>query len=91
MVNEFRLNYTRLFINQTEPAPGVGVGKLSSFGFKTDGLGLIGSVPDLEGLPTLNVSGSYGFSRGRPPIRSSRSTTITRRQRRSLRLSERTA
>jgi len=64
MVNELRLNYTRLFINQTEPAPGVGVGKLSSFGFKTDGLGLISSVPSLEGLPTLNISGSYGFSFG---------------------------
>lgn len=64
MVHEVRLNYTRLFINQTEPAPGVGLAKLSSFGFKTDGLGLISSVPELEGLPTLNISGSYGFSMG---------------------------
>lgn len=64
MVNELRLNYTRLFMNQTEPAQGVGLGKISSFGFKTDGLGLITSVPELEGLPTLNVSGSYGFSMG---------------------------
>jgi hypothetical protein len=64
MVNELRLNYTRLFIDQTEPAPGVGLAKLSTFGFKTTGLGLIGSVPELEGLPTLNISGSYGFSMG---------------------------
>ena len=66
MVNEVRLNYTRAFINQTEPAPGVGVATIASFGFKTDGLGLITSVPQLEGLPTLNVSGSYGFSMGAP-------------------------
>ena len=64
MVNEVRLNYTRLFIKQTEPAAGAGVAKIGSFGFKTDGLGLISSVPELEGLPTLNISGSYGFSMG---------------------------
>lgn len=63
-VNEVRLNYTRLYLNQTEPAPGAGAAKISSFGFKTDGLGLISSVPELEGLPTLNISGSYGFSMG---------------------------
>ncbi len=66
MVNEARVNYTRLFINQTEPAPGPGVGTLGSFGFKTDGLGLLPAVPSLEGLPTLSVSGSYGFSLGVP-------------------------
>jgi len=64
MVNEVRLNYTRLFIDQTEPAPGVGVGKLSSFGFKTDGLGLLAAVPSLEGLPRLNIGGAYGFTFG---------------------------
>jgi hypothetical protein len=67
MVNEARLNYTRLFINQTEPAGGPGIGKIGSFGFKTDGLGLIGAVPELEGLPTLNISGSYGFTMGSVP------------------------
>lgn len=65
-VNEIRLNYTRMFIKQTEPAGGIGVGKLSSYGFKTDGLGLIAAVPELEGLPTLSVAGSYGFSMGAP-------------------------
>ncbi len=64
MVNELRLNYTRLFIDQTEPVPGVGVGSIGSFGFKTDGLGLISSVPSLEGLPTLSIAGSYGFNFG---------------------------
>lgn len=63
-VNEVRLNYTRLFLNQTEPADGVGVGSIGSFGFRTSGLGLISSVPSLEGLPTLSVAGSYGFSMG---------------------------
>jgi carboxypeptidase family protein len=62
-VNEVRLNYTRYAL-QTNLPEGQGLGKLSSFGFVTTGLGLISAIPQNEGLPTLSVSGAYGFSFG---------------------------
>ncbi|MGA2631661.1 MAG: carboxypeptidase regulatory-like domain-containing protein, partial [Terriglobia bacterium] len=62
-VNELRLNYTRLYIWQDQPS-GEGLGKLSSFGFGQDALGLISTVPAVEGLPILAISGAYGFTFG---------------------------
>ncbi|MCI0420385.1 MAG: TonB-dependent receptor, partial [Acidobacteria bacterium] len=62
-VNEVRLNYTRYGL-QTNLPEGQGLGKLSSFGFVTTGLGLISAIPEIEGLPTLSVRGAYGFSYG---------------------------
>ena len=65
-VNELRLNYTRMFIDQTEPAGGAGVAPISSFGFVTTGLGLQTTVPSLEGMPGMSINGTYGFSFGAP-------------------------
>ncbi|MEW5978788.1 MAG: carboxypeptidase regulatory-like domain-containing protein [Acidobacteriota bacterium] len=62
-VNEVRLNYTRYAL-QTNLPEGQGLGKLSTFGFVTTGLGLISAIPEIEGLPTLSVGGAYGFSFG---------------------------
>jgi hypothetical protein len=63
MVNELRLNYTRSTIFQTHPE-GPGLGPLSSFGFSTGPLGLISSVPSVEGVPSINIGGGYGVSMG---------------------------
>ena len=62
MVNEVRLNYTRSTIFQTHPTGGLGT--LSSFGFSTGPLGLISSVPSVEGVPSINIGGAYGVSMG---------------------------
>ncbi len=63
MVNEVRLNYTRSTIFQTHPE-GPGLGPLSGFGFSTGPLGLISSVPSVEGVPSINIGGAYGVSMG---------------------------
>lgn len=62
-VNEIRLNYTRSTIFQTHPS-GVGLGSLSSFGFSTGPLGLVGTAPQVEGVPSIKIGGSYGISMG---------------------------
>ena len=63
MLNEARINYTRSTIYQTQPGTG-GLGKLSSFGFSTAPLGLTSTVPSVEGIPAINVSGTYAFNLG---------------------------
>jgi hypothetical protein len=65
-VNEVRLNYTRSTIFQTHPS-GAGLGSLSSFGFSTGPLGLISTVPSVEGMPRINVGGAYGLTMGVVP------------------------
>lgn len=64
-VNQFRLNYTRLYIWQNKPS-GDGLGKFSSFGFVEGGLGLNPTVPSVEGLPIIGIGGAYGFTFGVP-------------------------
>lgn len=66
MVNEFRLNYTRSTIFQTHPT-GPGLGKLSSFGFGTDPLGLVTTAPEVEGVPSISIGGAYSTSFGVVP------------------------
>ncbi len=62
MVNEGRLNYTRSTIYQTHPTGGLG--SLSSLGFSSGPLGLISTVPSVEGVPNISVAGAYGTTLG---------------------------
>jgi hypothetical protein len=57
------LNFTRVITRTNEPQ--VGFGKLSSFGFISGPgtLGIVPSVPNLEGLPQINLQ---NFSIGNP-------------------------
>lgn len=62
-VNEARVNYTRSTIFQTHPS-GPGLGSLGSFGWITTGLGLLAAVPEVEGVPSLSIGGSYSLAMG---------------------------
>ena len=58
-INEWRINYTRFAMQLGIPEGGLG--KVSSFGFEEGGLGIIPTVPALEGVPTININ-SLGIS-----------------------------
>jgi len=61
-VNEARVNYTRSTIFQTHPTGGLA--SLSSLGFSSGPLGLISTVPSVEGVPSISIGGAYGTSLG---------------------------
>ncbi len=60
-VNEVRLNFTRRFTPGTLAANGLG--KVSTWGFVEGGLGIIPSLPQLAGVPGINLAAT-GFSFG---------------------------
>ncbi len=62
-VNEARLNFTRDALNGNKP--GGGLGKISSFGFAEQGLGIIPVSSANEGLPILSLQ-TLGVSMGVP-------------------------
>lgn len=64
MVNDWRLNYTRSALRLGK-AEGAGLGKISDFGFVEGGLGIIPSVPDLEGVPRIEFD-ALGLGFGVP-------------------------
>jgi hypothetical protein len=63
--NELRLSYTRWAINPHQPS-GAGLGPITNFGFVKGGLGIIPSVPALEGMPSMSIGDGYGFTIGLP-------------------------
>ncbi len=63
-VNELHLNFNRAALRLGQAA-GPGLGKLSSFGFVSGGLGLLSSASELEGVPNLNFD-NLGFGFGVP-------------------------
>jgi hypothetical protein len=65
MVNEARLNYTRMATFITKPTGGLG--KVSSFGFVEGGLGIIPSDPQYEGVPDIYLE-LLGLSPGLPSL-----------------------
>jgi hypothetical protein len=65
MVNEARLNYTRMATFITKPVGGLG--KISSFGFVEGGLGIIPSDPQYEGVPDIYLE-LLGISVGLPSL-----------------------
>ncbi len=62
-VNEARLNFTRTAMNLNKP--GGGLGKISSFGFADQGLGIIPVSSAYEGLPVMFLD-SLGVGVGVP-------------------------
>ncbi len=62
-VNDWRLNFTRFAMRLGQPKGGLG--KVSEFGFVEGGLGLIPTVPELEGVPRVSLD-STGISFGVP-------------------------
>jgi hypothetical protein len=62
-VNTLMINYTRSTIFQTHPS-GSGLGPLAGFGFPTAPLGLTSTVPSVEGVPSISITGAYSTSIG---------------------------
>jgi hypothetical protein len=63
-VNEFRFNFTRSSLTLNKPAGGLG--KVTDFGYKTGGLGILPVDPPLEGVPPIGLFGATGASFGLP-------------------------